>query len=283
MKKKEFGTRYLHSLTILIIVENAIYLAIFFIPQNNTVGIEILVRLFYAASTLSVACLLSYAIEICTNKSGHFTRQIENGVWIVSLCIAILSIFSDELIVGYKPLAFTVTAIRGDSFWIHQTNGIMAMMTACTLLFREWVSLQDKVRKKHCLFIFIAYLSIVMCTLIVTMIMRYGYEISFAITLPFSTTLLLCLIVFGNFKYGWINIEKITSKQSDLSEHDQWNDIFTNYTKGKYSFNEASEKIDLLLLMHAYNKHNGNMMKTAEAMGLGRSTLYKKVQKHKLR
>jgi len=283
MRKEEFGTRYLYSLTVLIIVQNAIYLGVFFIPHSNTLSIEIFVRLFYAASAVSVACFLNYAIEICVIKPGHFARQIENGVWLVSLCIAILSVFSDELIVGYKPLSFTVTAVRGESFWAHQTNGVMAMITACALLYREWSSLQDMAKRKHCLFIFIAYLSIAVCTLTVTMIMRYGYELSFAITYPFSTTLSLCLIVYGNFKYGWISITRIAPEQLEISEHDQLTNIFTSYTEGKYSFNETSEKIDLLLLIHAYNKHDGNMMKTAEAMGLGRSTLYKKVQKYKLR
>jgi len=78
-------------------------------------------------------------------------------------------------------------------------------------------------------------------------------------------------------------IEKNIPESLETSESDQFNDIFTKYSQGKYTFNETMEKVDLLLLMHAYNKHNGNMMKTAKAMGLGRSTLYKKVQKHKLR
>ena len=71
--------------------------------------------------------------------------------------------------------------------------------------------------------------------------------------------------------------------QSQLSEGEQLNEIFEKYKSETYSFNVAMEKVDFLLLMHAYQKHKGNMTKTAKAMGLGRSTLYKKVKKYDLK
>jgi len=284
IRKQGIGTQHLYLLTISYILQNAIFLGIHFISYENVIAIEILVRFFYALSFLSIAYFLSHAIEVCTVKPGGLTQQIENGVWIVALCGAILSIVTDEIITGFRYLLFTVTADQGEIFWIRLTHAILAMLTASVILIKEWVDQTDHTKKKHCLCLIIAYASFALFAVIVTMMMRYGVQISFALAFPFFSTFALCLITYGNFRYGWLTTPiNNAPEQLEISEKSQLDNIFTNYTDGKYSFNEASEKIDLLLLMHAYNKHDGNMMKTAEAMGLGRSTLYKKVQKHKLR
>jgi len=282
MRRRETGTRYLYSLLILQITQNLILFSAFFVPHNN-VNVEILLRFFYAASSLTAATLLSYAIEVCTVKTNDFIRQIENGVWIVAFCIAILSVFTDQILVGHLPLSFTATAIKGDIYWAFRTHIIFALLTACITLAREWLYTSDQTRKTHCLLIFTAYFSTTLFAVIITVLMQEGVPINVDTTLPFTTTFATCLIVYADFKYGWRAIEKNIPESLETSESDQFNDIFTKYSQGKYTFNEAMEKVDLLLLMHAYNKHNGNMMKTSKAMGLGRSTLYKKVQKHKLR
>lgn len=288
MKKKEIGTRYLYALAILFLVSNIIIFCGFFVPRTTT-NIEILLRLFYAALSLLFACFLSHAIEVGKTKENGFARQIENGVWIVAFCTAILSIFTDEILTGYRPMSFTATAIQGDMYWVFRTHLVMALLTAGTVLVRQWMHLRDHTKKMHCLFILIAYVIIIFSVLIVTALMQYGVEVNLDTTFPLFSTLSLSLIVYGDFKYGWVSESKLFQKQHETSDVDQKSDItqleniFTRYTESKLSFNEASEKIDYLLLSHAYNKHDGNMLKTAQAMGLGRSTLYKKVRKHKLR
>jgi len=282
IRKEDIGTRYLHALTIFFLVSNAIIFGGFLITRN-VMNIEILVRFYYATSSLSAACLLSHAIEVCNIKRSDFVRKIETGVWLVALCCVILSIFTDEIISGQRPRSFTATAIQGDLYWVFRTQIIMAVITAGVVLVRELSQLRDRARKMHCLFMLIAYLVTIFSVVIITALMHYGIEINFDTTFPFFTTFSLSLIVYGDFKYGWLGSTQPIQKPHKVSDNDQLGDIFTKYTEGKLSFNEATEQIDLLLVNYAYNKHSGNMLKTAQAIGLGRSTLYKKVQKHKLK
>ncbi len=283
IKRQGVGTWFIYLLISIICTQNAMYLVITLLPNTNTILIEILGRFFHAISFISYACFLSHAIEVCDVQQKSYTHKIETLVWMTALCGAILSIVSDEIIMGFRQISFTITAIQGDNFWVRLTLAILSMLTATVVLINEWRNLPDGNKKKHCLLLLYSYTFLAAFTLVVIMAMKYGFETSFAITFPFVTTLSLTLIVYGGFKHGWTTVTITNSEDLKMSEQDQLNDIFVKYKEGVYSFNKATEEVDLLLLMHAYNKHNGNMMKTASAIGLGRSTLYKKVQKHGLK
>ncbi len=282
MRKQGIGTWKLYSIGALFVTSNVIIFCGFFIPRN-AMNFEILLRLFYAISSLWAACFLSHAIEVRTTKESDFIIQIENGVWIVGLCNAILAMFTDEFIMGYKPLSFTATAVQGDNFWIFRAHIILAQLTALVVLIKEFSSVNDRAKKTHCLCIIVAYLATILSSLVVTTMIHYGLEINLDTTLPFFTTFTLSLITYGNFKYGWVSRAKPIQKQNEMSEAEQLHDIFIRYKEGAHSFTEATEKFDRLLLSHSYKKYNGNMQQTAKAMGLGRSTLYKKMQKYNLK
>ena len=122
--------------------------------------------------------------------------------------------------------------------------------------------------------------------MIVVALIRTGSEVSLAMTIPFSTSIFLCLVLYAEYKYAWDAVPKLATKETpeqlEMSENEQLLDIFAKYTAGKYLFNEATEKFDRLLLTHMYKKNDGNMLRTAKEMGLGRSTLYRKIEKHNL-
>jgi len=288
IRKEDIRTRYLRSNTILFIGINIVLFVIAITPSESSATLELMIRLFYIVSFLSAACFLSYAIQICVTKGrDDFTKQIENGIWIVALCGSILSILSDEIVQGYKPFAFTITAVQGDNYWLSMLHGVLALLTAATILIKEWLSLSAGDQKRRISFTLIAYLGHILSTVVIVTMMRTGSEITLAITLPFSTTIFLCLVLYADYRYAWDSVPKLAikaaQKQHKMSENDQLIDIFAKYTAGKYLFNEATEKFDHLLLTHMYNKNQGNMLRTAKEMGLGRSTLYKKVEKHNLK
>ncbi len=284
LKKEKIDSRNLYSLVILFAVQNGIYLAVSIVPQEYEVIVEILVRLFYVASILSMAYFLSYALEISRTKRSRYIYQIEQGVWAVTLCSVILSIFTDEIITGYRSLSFTVTAVQGDSYWVRQIQGILACLTACVVLAGEWAGLRQGAQKSRYLFLLAGYFSFAGSALMAAILMRYGGGTYFAVMFPFATTFFLCSIVYGNIKYRWLSDDqKRVLKKTDMSDEGQLSDIYSGFIEGRYSFTEASEKFDFLLLRHSYDKNDGNMMKAANEIGLARSTLYKKLQKYKLK
>ncbi len=285
MKKQDIGTRYLYLLGACFVTSNLTLLATTLTDPSNALALELQLRFRYVLLFVYAACFLSYAMQVCNNIDNNIIRQIENGLWIVAFCGAILSIATDEIVTGYRPLQIGITAIPGSSHWVALLHGLMALITSAVILAREWINLDDEDHKKHLLFTLIAYGTHAIVSASVILMLQYGSEINLTITFPLSATLALSLIVYGNFKFGWHTISKsnAVTQQSEVSEEKQLMDIFTTYVNGDCPFNEATEKFELLLLSHAYGKHDGNMMKTAKAMGLGRSTLYKKIQKYKLK
>ena len=283
VRKERIETPRLSLLIVLFMALNATTLSGLITPLDNEIVLETLLRLFYAVIFLQSATFLSYAIQISMLKTGRITRQIENGVWIAALCGALFSLLTDEIIMGYHSFSIIITAIKGDNYWISVIQGQMAVLTAVAVLVRAWTKLPESTQKKRCLVILISYASHALHSLVIVALMRYGVEINFAITFPFLSTLSTLLIVYGEVKYRYNPVKKPTAEKQEMSDRDKLNNIFTKYEKGEYSFIQAMDKIDLLLLMHAYNKHDGNMMRAAKAMGLGRSTLYKKARRHNLR
>lgn len=285
MKKKQMKTRYLYALVSLFIAQNSTLVGMHLtsIGCLDILNAEILLRLFYATSSFSVACFLSYAIEISVTKRNRFIRQIESGVWTVAICNAILVCFTNEIVNGHEPRSYTFTAIQGNIYWLFKTHAIMGLLTAGVLLVREYRYLRDRFKKTYSLLILVAYLSMIISILVISWMMNYGAKINLDTSFAFFSTFSLGLIVYSNLKYSGnanLVLEKTPRKVSDS---DQLLEIFNKYVEGEHSYAQASEKFDFLLLSYAYNKHKGNMVKTATSIGLGRSTLYKKVQKHKLR
>ncbi len=288
IKKEGIRTQYLRSNIILSIGINIILLIIVITPSGSSVIFELMIRLFYISLFFLSSYFLSYAIKICMTKGvDDFTKKIENGIWMVALCGSILSILTDEIVQGFKPFDFTITAIQGDNYWILVVHGVLAQFTAAAMLIKECLGSPSGGQKRRCSITLIAYLGQIITTMIVFTMMRSGSEITLAITLPFSTTVFLFLILYAEYRYAWDTVPKLdpkeTEEQLEMSENDQLIDIFAKYTEGKYLFNEASEKFDRLLLTHMYKKNHGNMLKTAKDMGLGRSTLYRKIEKHNLK
>ncbi len=288
IRKKDISTRYLRSNIILSIGINIILFIVAITPSGGSAILELMVRLFYVSLFFLSSCFLSYAINTCmTQGIDDFTKKIENGIWIVALCGSILSVFTDEIVQGYKPFAFTITAIQGDNYWRLMVHGVLAQFTAAAILIRQRLSLPSGGQKRRYSITLIAYLGQIISTMIVVTMMQIGLEISLATTLPFTTTIFLYLILYAEYRYAWDTVPKLTTKETpeqlEMSENDQLIEIFAKYTAGKYLFNEATEKIDRLLLTHMYNKNQGNMLRTARDMGLGRSTLYRKIEKHNLK
>ena len=281
---KRIRYRNLYALVISFFSMNLMCLAIIFVPLDSEFLIEMLLRLFYIALFLSAAFFLSFAMQVSTKwKERKFFAQIENGIWIVALCGPLLIIYSDEVVQGYRHITHTVTAVQGSNYWVVILHSFMALITAGAVLIIEWINLPPGRQKQRCLFVLTAYLIHIFCALIVVFMMRLGIDITMATTLPLSSIIFVSLIVYAELNYSELALEFIEPDQESMSDTEKLNDIFNKYTTGVYSFNEATEKLDFLLLMHAYKKHDGNMMKTAKAIGLGRSTLYKKVSKYGLK
>lgn len=284
VRAKGVQSQYLYGLLITFISLNLCILGFSMISPENEFIIELLLRLFYVGLFISAGCFLSYGIQVSeATKELTYTAQIENGVWLVALCGSLLVVFSDEIVQGYRHITHSVTAIQGNNYWIVVVHSQLALLTAGVVLIREWWRLPAGRQRQRCFYALIAYLVHIVCAIIIALIMRFGSDINFSTTFPLSSVISLSLLIFGELKYAERKLERMKRDQGEMSDNEMLIDIFDKYEAGAYSFNEATEKVEYLLLIHAYKKHNGNMMRTAEAIGLGRSTLYKKVNKYGLK
>jgi len=223
MKRGGVGTLYLYLLIIFHVIQITILIFTYLIPAESAISLEI----------------------ICTLKPGGFIRRLESAVWIATFCCAILSIFTDEIVKGFKPVMNTVTAIHGDYFWVRPFQGILTILTASLILFREWLSLNSDPLKKHCLFLLTSYSCYTSLVVGVVYLMKAEIHIGFSMLFPLGSTFSLSLIVYGGFKYGWVSVENTDKLQYQDSYKEQLNDIFDSYVKEELSFNKATDKIPL--------------------------------------
>ncbi len=288
LRKASIRTPFLYSLFGALFVSGLIQMSMFLMPESQQISHEIGMRLFYAVTFIVFACVISYAFAACEIEIGDFTSRVELAIWLVAFCGAILSLVSDEIISGAKPLSFSVTAIRGKSYWLFQLHVFFILIVTMALVALAFIKAESSVGRKRSMFVLIAYAPFAICTAILMIALRYGSEINMPMIFPFFSTMTIVVIVYGEYVHS-VKLNdsdkkiSVYTQEHISSANDKLITIFNNYKLGEVSFTQASEQIDYLLLSYMYDKHNGNMMRTAQAMGLGRSTLYKKVQKHKLK
>ncbi len=283
VRKAKLKTRFLFALIALFTALNITQLSIILIGHNDTFTVKLLGRLFYALLAFHGSVFFSYAIKVSSAKVSDLVHQIENGLWLTAFCIAVLSLLTDEIVKGFIPFSFTLTTVEGDNYWVALVHGFLASIAAVFILAQDWLKLRYEVHRGRSTLLLLAYAVHIFSLMFVVVLLRYGIEINVLMVYPYSSTFCLALVVYGEHKYRLNTTHSVSTKQNEKTAYDQLVSIFTKYSEGTYTFNETSEKLDHLLITYQYDKHNGNIMQTAKAMGLGRSTLYKKMQKHKIK
>lgn len=287
VKRAGIKTQHLYGFLVMFAVHNICELGVLLTPPDQAAMISVGMRMYYAATFLLASYGLTCVLKIAMVSDDDGTKFIEKAIWLGALSGAVLSVLTDTIAKGYIQLSYTATVLKGLAYWLFQLNNSIALLTILFVLAREAFYGATKAQRVRCLRMLIAFFPMIVASLSILGLMQYGYQISAAMVIPFASTWFLITLVYSEREHRLTEIRRMIPGTQESKERSELNkvkasmhQVFSDFAVGDASFTETTDRIDSLLLAYSYEKYGGNVQQTAKFIGLGRSTLYKKMEKH---
>lgn len=275
-------TDYLYSLVVIFATHNVCELLLFLnFSQPNGLTVHFL-SVYYAITFVLIATACSLAFKVAEITKNDFLNIVEKLIWVGAGIGLFLSLFTEEIVSGVRDLSYSSTAIKGDSYWLFQLTSAVTAIGSAAALFKGQLVATDSRQKTRCLFMLSAYIPLVVGALSVLFMMNMGLQINATGILPITISLFIWILVYSERRHRLTDIRRVVPGTRENKVAQQLQEVFTKYAAGDMGYQDASNEIELLLLAYSYDKHSGNVLQTAKFMKVGRSTLYKKMQKHSM-
>lgn len=272
-KENLWESKILLGLIAVLAIHNIVELMMFsnLLNEHNS---EILLRCYYVCVTTVSAYVVYYSVDSDKLPLSFYVGLIY-AVWAVVLSILFLA--SDSIVNGAMPLTFSVTAIKGDSYWLFQTFALSAIAITWYFLhfnYKASTTPEEEIRNYYAL---ISITPLFLGAGLVMILMLFGVAINAAAVFPISSTLFLLILVHGKHS------SSIKADPRDVIPFAQKSELATilghvsyQYRIGNISHKDLMSKIEKAHIMHKLSFYEFNVSKTAKSMGISRSTLYSK-------
>lgn len=277
-------TDYLYPLVVIFAAHNICELVLGYnFSQSNSSGWTVhILSAYYAVTFALVAISCSLAFHIAQVAENSFFSKAEKLVWLGAGIGIALTLFTNEIVSGSKTLSYTYTAVKGDFYWLFQLTSGFVAIASIVALFKGMTMAEESRQEVRCLFMLCAYVPFVFTALSVLTLMGANLEINATGVLPISIALFIWILVYSERRHRLTDIRRVVPGTQENKVTQQLQEVFTKYAAGEIGYQDASNEIESLLISYSYDKHSGNVLQTAKFMRVGRSTLYKKMQKHSM-
>lgn len=233
-----------------------------------------LIRAYYVCSIMVSSYALYYALSL-----SKFNSKVNTFLFcaIPALCLSLTVLMSNFIIAGASELSYTITALKGNQYWVYPIFLIASMVLtiSCLLVnYRNSESPDHEVRNFYALASMTPLLGI---PVVVVGLMSVGIAVNATFVFPIASTLFLLILIKGKYSLSLHRDPRgivPNSLESQLA-------TIISQANAQYSFEKISHKelmasIEKAVIQYKYLKNDRNVSRTANSMKIDRSTLYNK-------
>lgn len=154
-------------------------------PGQNTV---LLLKLYYV-SVATILILLPLLLNVLIHQ--YFELQLGVISVIVWAVIALLILNTDTIIAGARPLAFAITRIEGEYYWIFRVFSLTLLTMTLLSLLRAYRVADNEISRAKSANFLIGFIPLICTLFLIVVLMKLGVPITAAGSLP----LLLSIII----------------------------------------------------------------------------------------
>jgi len=234
--------------------------------------LESLIRWYYVMSVCGLAAMLIYSIEICKLYSNprNLNLAIVSLVTIVSLIV----LFTDMIVAGSIPIGYSVTAEKGQYYWIFQLTSLTTYVGLLWNLIRGYSRAEDHITEIRCSYTLFALAPIMLVSLTLLGLMAVGITLNAALLMPIASSLFLIITLKAESKHGLTDVRRHIPYSLERKTSNEIMDIFSKYAQDEINYRDSMAELEKLLVTHKHDKHGGNVSTTAASMDIPRSSLY---------
>lgn len=273
IRRNIFVSNALIGLISVFVLHNVSELLLFnsFVQQ---VDANYLIRIFYVTATIAPAYSLYYVLALGKNQPK---KPILFGAGAVALSLVVLMLFTDTLVSGATALTYTITAIKGNYYWVYQSLLLMNSMAVLVCLvynYRKSATPQEEVRNFYALASMIPLIVVVPGVVI---LMKLGVAINATFILPIASTAFLLILIKGKYTdtllydpRGFVPYSLEGQLSTLISQAN------AQYNFENMSHKELMTKLERAVIIYKYQKNDKNITRTAKSMQMKRTSLYGK-------
>ena len=231
---------------------------------------DLILRVYYAATISALFGIIIYSKKISCLRLNFFDFSCIS----TAIAIALLVLFTDQIIIGNTSLGYVMTAVKGPKYFIFQFFAIGLLFTSVSFLIYGFITTNNNTTQIQCSYILLALSPLVIISSIIIILMEAGYKINAVGLLPIASALFLLITMRSESEHRLTDIRRFMPFSSERKTSREIMEIYSSYTKDEISYRDCMTKIERLLVMNKYNKSGNNASATAKLMGMPRSSLY---------
>ncbi|MDC0598649.1 hypothetical protein OAP18_02260 [Gammaproteobacteria bacterium] len=184
-------------------------------------------RMYYSfiAIALGGILILSSKVSNILYKSCFYFLVLG-----LMFALSLSMLFTDLVIAGYTPIAYSITRIPGEYYWLTQLYMSGTIILSAILLLAGAIDKNETDQSNRCRIILTCFSPLLIALTSIMVLMQVGFKINFSMVIPSTSTYLLLVFIYTESKY---NTFKILLKMP--------------YSKERRSFKKISLEIEQFL------------------------------------
>lgn len=242
--------------------------ALGFLELFNGGQFEYLIRTYYVILIFGLVLALAYATKI--SQSG-FPQVF---IWAFAAVLSALIMFTDYVVAGSESIGYMRTALQGSGYWVFQVFAVALQISLPAVLIKGYRNPRDHDMQIQCAYTLIGILPIFLWSVIVLLLMAFGFAINAVIFMPIVVTFFVVLTLMSESKHKLIDVRRFIPFSDERQTSNKMMEIYTKFNRDEMDYREAVSQIEKLFVLSKYEKSGGNASATAKLLGLPRSSLY---------
>ncbi|WP_218943521.1 helix-turn-helix domain-containing protein [Exilibacterium tricleocarpae] len=231
--------------------------------------------LYYFFGVVAALSILGLALEVtdCPNNVGV-------AIVVVMAIPCVVAIFTPgAAFVGARSIGYSVTRIPGDFYWVLQITLFVAAMTPIVLLIRFISTTANWYAKRRAMVMLLATGPVALVALGLLLAMQIGYAVNGAVFMSLAVNIMLVVLFLTE---SIVNTEKVLRILSLIPATQEYRAV--NHIKDAMLASDttglkmASATFERIYIKEAIERCGGNKTKAAQALGIGRATLIRKMK-----
>lgn len=252
-----------------------------FFEKDTGIPMQWYFRTYYVLLIAVTAFLVIYALKVARISRTSFVFY--SVIWAVaSISLAFAILFTDLVVAGYKPAAYTLTAIQGPLYVLFRLFTLGTIVTVISALIYGYRTSSTRRAEIQNLYFLLALAPLILVSLLVTALLMLGISFNMAVVFPLATTLFVLILALSETEHGITDIRIYLPFSAERQ-------LVTRLTKSgalfsirKRSLKQTSDDIEKALLLYSLSKNEYRVSAAAKDMGVNRTTLYSICRRHEV-
>ena len=269
------------SLIAIFALHNAVELfALSYMLFYQSSHIEQILRPFYIITVFAIMYITLHALTV----SEIINKTMTVCLITIATITSSLILLSDLVIAGHYSIGYSISAVKGDYYWLFAATAILGISTSVSVLAYGYRNAATQIKSTRCLYSIYALIPIFLVGLTTVMCKLLNIPFNATAIMPIASTLFLFIVIKTESKHKLSEIKRLLPMSLERKTADNFLNMLDEYVQNSNKedvYKNLQSSIEREIICYSLEKSNNNITHTANMMGLkNRSTLYSMLNRH---